>query len=173
MGGGPGIRVQQFGGGRPRRRAQHQANGTAAPPEQSLSQAIQSLLPLLLLLLLPLLSSIFSGFGSTNNTVPAFRFDAVHPYSQHHLTDRLKIPYWVNPSETADYSAKKWRELDKNAERTYLSNMSVMCDRERNERDRMAQEAQGFFFTDQEMLQKAMKMELKSCKRLSELGVRY
>lgn len=166
--GGPGIRVQQFGGGRPRRRPHNHANAAGPQQEQSLGQAFQSLLPLLLLFLLPLLSSLFSGSGS--QTAPAFRFESIHPYSQPHKTDRLKIPYWVNPAEVDDYSAKKWRELDKTAERTYVSNLNVMCERERNDRDRLVQEAQGFFYTDRDMLQRARDMEMKNCKRLNELG---
>lgn len=168
--GGPGIRVQQFGGNRPRRRAHPHQNPDGTPaPQQSMGQAIQSLLPLLLLFLLPLLSSLFSGSGDSN---PAYRFDKVKPYIQPRTSDRLKIPYWVNPAEVESYNAKKWRELDNKAEVKYVGSMNVQCERERVDRDRMVQEAQGFFYTDQAMLERARQMEMKACNRLAELGYR-
>ncbi|KAL1304716.1 hypothetical protein AAFC00_003664 [Neodothiora populina] len=168
MGGGPGIRVQQFGGGRPRRR---QHNPNAGPQqEQSLGQAIQSLLPLLILFLIPLLSSLLSSLGG-GPAVPAYRFEHIKPYTQQHVTDRLKVPYWTNPSETDDYSTKKWRELDRTAERAYVGDLNIKCEREVMHRDRMVQEAQGFFYTDRDMLRRAREMELGSCRRLRELGV--
>ena len=170
MGGGPGIRVQQFGGGRPRRRA-NPAPGTAQQQQQqSFAQAFQSLLPLLLLFLLPLLSSLF---GSSASNTPNFRFDGpMNPYTQQHQTPRLKIPYWVNPAEVVDYNAKKWTEVDKSAEVRYLSNLNVGCERERVDRDRIIQDAQGFFWTDQVRLDQARNMEMRNCKRLRELGYR-
>lgn len=168
MGGGPGIRVQQFGGNRPRRR-QHAANADPNAPQQTLGQAIQSLLPLLLLFLLPLLSSLFSG----GDSAPAYRFDGpIAPHTQAHISERLKIPYWVNPVEVEEYSAKKWRELDKGAEVKYVSNLNVMCERERVDRDRLVQEAQGFFFTDQVKMDRARAMDMKNCRMLGDLGYR-
>ncbi|KAK5127510.1 hypothetical protein LTR85_006849 [Meristemomyces frigidus] len=166
-GGGPGIRIHQFGGDRPRRRPHNHAN---AQP-QSLGSALQSLLPLLLLFLLPLLSSLFSGSGAPAG--PAMRFDAATPPHTHqHTSNRLNVPYWVNPSEVQDYTPKKWRELDKVAEGKYIGQLSAECEWEQNQRQRLAQEAQGFFFTDQVKMDRARRMEMPSCRKLEGHGYR-
>ena len=83
------------------------------------------------------------------------------------------MPYWVNPREVEDFSARRWRELDKSAEGRYIGQLSGQCESEQMARNRMVQEAQGFFWTDQDMLDRARQMEMGSCKRLNELGYRY
>ena len=166
MGGGPGIRVHQFGGDRPRRRPHNHENQQPTSP----LSALQSLLPLLLLFILPLLSSLFSGSGSSG---PGMRFDAaVPPHTHQHTSSRLKVPYWVNPTEVQDYTSKKWRELDKMAEGKYVNQLSAECEWEQSTRQRLYQEAQGFFYTDQVKLDRARRMEMPSCKRLQEYGYR-
>ena len=96
----------------------------------------------------------------------------MNPYTQQHETSRFKIPYWVNPAEVQDYTTKKWKELDKSAEVRYVSTLNVQCERERMERDRIVQDAQGFFWTDQIQLDRARNLEMRNCKRLNELGYR-
>lgn len=165
-GGGPGIRIHQFGGDRPRRRPHNHEN---AQP-QSLGSALQSLLPLLILFILPLLSTLFS---STTPSGPSLRFDApTPPHTQSHTSNRLNIPYWVNPNEVADYTPRKWKDLDKTAESKYIGQISAECEWEQSQRQRLAQEAQGFFFTDQAMLERARRMEMPSCRRLQDYGYR-
>lgn len=166
-GGGPGIRVHQFGGNRPRRRP-HNHEAAAQPP--SAISALQSLLPLLLLFLLPLLSSLFSSSAPSG---PNMRFDAaVPPHTLQHVSQRLKVPYWVVPSEVSDYTSKKWRDLDRVAEGKYVGQLNTECELEQQRRQRLYQEAQGFFWTDNEKLNQARAMEMRSCKRLGELGYR-
>lgn len=131
-------------------------------------------MPLLLLFILPLLSSLFSGIGGGGPSGPAFDINGpVSPLTQQHVSSKLKIPYWVNPVEVDSYSKKSWQELDKRAEHRYVSAVSVQCDRERADRDRLIQDAQGFFWTDQSKLDEARAMEMKNCRRLGELGYRY
>ncbi|KXS96063.1 hypothetical protein AC578_6390 [Pseudocercospora eumusae] len=167
MGGGPGIRVHQFGGGQPRRRPHNHEN----QQPQSIFQALQGLLPLLLLFLLPLLSSLFSGSGTPSG--PTMRFDAaVPPHTHQHMSGKLNIPYWVNPKEVTEYTPKKWRELDTAAERKYIGHLSAECEWEQSQRQRLANEAMGFFFTDQVKLERAKKMEMPSCKKLQGYGYR-
>ncbi|KAI5359706.1 Putative DnaJ domain, Chaperone J-domain superfamily [Septoria linicola] len=170
-GGGPGIRVHQFGGNRPRRRP-HNHDGTAGPQQPtSVFQALQGLLPLLLLFVLPLLSSIFSGSGTPSG--PQMRFDAaVPPHTQQHTSGSLKVPYWVNPTEVKDFTVKKWKDLDKQAERKYIGHLSAECEWEQSQRNRLANEAMGFFFTDQVKLDRAKKMEMPSCRKLQGYGYR-
>ncbi|KXL48913.1 hypothetical protein M433DRAFT_139247 [Acidomyces richmondensis BFW] len=169
FGGGPGIRIHQFGGDRPRRRPHNHADGGAGR-NTSFFSALQSLLPLLLLFVLPLLSSLFSGSTPSG---PSMRFDAaVPPHTLRHTTTRLSVPYWVDPREVQDYNAHKWKALDKVAETKYVNQLSAECEWEQAQRQRLANEAQGFFFTDQEKLKQAREMEMPSCQRLEGYGYR-
>lgn len=169
-GGGPGIRIHNFGGDRPRRRP-HNHDGTAQQQgPTSPFAALQSLLPLLLLFILPLLSSLFTSSGPSG---PTLRFDAaVPPHTLQHTSNRLSVPYWVNPTDVREYSARKWKELDKMAESKYVAQLSAECEWEQQQRQRLAQEAQGLFWTDMEKLQRARRMEMPSCKRLEGFGYR-
>ncbi|KAI9714404.1 MAG: hypothetical protein M1820_000365 [Bogoriella megaspora] len=167
--GGPGVRVRQFGGGRPQRRPHnHEDNG----PPPSFLQTIAGLLPLLLLFLLPLLSSIFSGSGSSYSG-PKIAFHSTPPYTLSRSSHNLKIPYFVNPADTTEYTSSKWRALDRTAESRYMGILRDECEIEAAQRDRLVQEAQGFFWQDSEKMAKARSMELKSCRRLNELSRGY
>ncbi|KAI7187171.1 hypothetical protein KC363_g6188 [Hortaea werneckii] len=169
FGGGPGIRIHQFGGARPRRRPHNHADTPLEP--QSILSALQSLMPLLLLFLLPLLSSLFSG--ATSPSGPNIRLhDPKPPFTETHLTHRLNIPYYVNPVDVQDFTAKKWKDLDLRAERQYMSYLSSECDWEQGKRQQLANEAQGFFFTDMEKLDRARKMKMPACQKLNEIGGR-
>ncbi|KAF2002708.1 DnaJ-domain-containing protein [Amniculicola lignicola CBS 123094] len=169
LGGGPGIRVHQFGGGRPRRRPD-----TAAPPgsEQppTAASAFSSLLPLLFLFILPLLSSLFSSTPAP--TGPSVIFDGPRtPHTQSRTSLRLKVPYWVQPAEVEDFNNKKWRKLDDLAENKYVHSINVLCELEHQEARRLELEAVGWgFFPDQIVLDKARKMEKPNCRKLREMG---
>ncbi|KAK6433393.1 Chaperone protein dnaJ [Oleoguttula sp. CCFEE 5521] len=167
VGGGPGVRVRQFGGQNPQRRPRgdaHAANAEATSP----LRALQSLLPLLLLFLLPLLSSLLSG---ASETYPSVRFDAaIPPQTFSHTTPRMGVQYYINPSDVADYTSKKWKELDKYVEGRYVQVLSADCEREQAQKQRAVQEAQGFFFRDEERHQRAMRMESPSCRKLEGMG---
>ncbi|MCJ1303749.1 hypothetical protein MMC08_006559 [Hypocenomyce scalaris] len=170
LGGGPGFRVHQFGGGRPRRRPRD-ANGTAEESQGSGFSALSSLLPLLILFILPLLSSLFSSSSSTP-AGPSFRFDSpVPPHTMHRTTSRLKVDYFYNPDEVVDYTARKMNQLDQRAEIDYVAQLRYGCELETQGRDRMMQEAQGWFFQDVDRMREARSLDLRSCRRLNELGV--
>lgn len=167
LGGGPGIRVHQFGGARPRRRP---TAAEQAAQQPSLTSTLSSLLPLLFLFVLPLLSSLFSGSG-TSTSGPSLRFDApVPPHTQQRTSARLNIPYWVNPVDVEDLSARKLRELDRSAEVRYMSHLNVECDIEQQRQTRLMQDAQGWFFVDEAKMREARSMPKPSCTKLRELG---
>ncbi|OMP83392.1 putative J domain-containing protein [Diplodia seriata] len=167
LGGGPGIRVHQFGGARPRRRPTAAEQAAQAP---SISSTLSSLLPLLFLFILPLLSSIFSGSSSTP-AGPSVRFDgAVPPHTLQRTSARLNIPYWVNPADVDDLSGRKLKELDRTAEVRYMSHLNVECDIEQQRQARLMQDAQGWFFVDETKMKEARKMPKPSCTRLRDLG---
>ncbi|KAI1939135.1 Chaperone protein dnaJ [Ophidiomyces ophidiicola] len=168
MGGGPGVRVHQFGGARPRRRPREANQQSDATPANGLS-SLSQFLPLLLLFLFPLLSSLFSGSTSPG---PSFRFNTpAPPHTLHRKTPKLKLNYYLNPIEVEDYSPRKLRQLDQKVEIDYVSNLRYECESEVRARDRMIQDAQGWFFPDVEKMKEARKLELRSCKKLESLNI--
>lgn len=167
LGGGPGFRVHQFGGGRPRRRPRD-ANGTPEDRPQTTMSALSNLLPLLILFVLPLLSSIFS---SSTPAGPSIRFDSPKdPYTLHRTTPRLRVNYYINPKDVVDYSTRKMHELDRQAENKYVSDLQYECQVEQRQRVRMMDEAQGWFFQDAEKMRLARNLEMRNCRRLEEFG---
>ncbi|OJJ44697.1 hypothetical protein ASPZODRAFT_134790 [Penicilliopsis zonata CBS 506.65] len=169
MGGGPGFRVHQFGGSRPRRRPR-EANAAREAPLSTWSM-VQQLLPLILLFVLPLLSSLFSG--SSTPVSPSYRVDtAVPPHTMHRTTPKMNINYFVNPSDVKDYSSREFNKLDQRVEVEYVQKLRYECDHEVLVRDRLIQDAQGWFFPDVEKMKEARAMELKSCNRLKSMNVR-
>lgn len=167
LGGGPGIRVHQFGGGRPRRRPREAG---ADEPEQSLRSTIAGLLPILILFILPLLSSLFSG-GDSVPSGPQVRFNKPEPpFTLHRLSKNLNVDYYVNPAEVADYSNKKFSQLDQRAELTYTKALRVECEHEVDRRQRVVNEAQGWLFQDPEKIKQARGMEMKACRKLEAMG---
>ncbi|KAJ4294549.1 Chaperone protein dnaJ [Kalmusia sp. IMI 367209] len=168
LGGGPGIRVHQFGGGRPRRRP-----GTAQPagsePAPSIGSTLSSLLPLFFLFLLPLLSSIFGGDSTPKG--PSIAFESPRGAQTQGLTsDNLQVPYWVNPREIAGYSKKEMKNLHRQAESKYIHIVNTRCDTEKYKRSQMEQQAQGWFGPDREKMAEARNMPMPNCKRLREMG---
>lgn len=170
LGGGPGVRVHQFGGGRPRRRP-----GTAAPPNgsepQNISSAFANLLPLLFLFVLPLFSSLFSGSSSTS-AGPSLVFETPRsPNTMKRVSSRIKIDYFVDPKDVQDYTPKKWRKLDETAENQYVTITNTRCQTEKFKQRKAMEDAQGWFSVDMEAMNKARNMELKNCNKLRKLGV--
>lgn len=85
------------------------------------------------------------------------------------MTRDLKIPYWVNPRDVNEYSRRQWSQLDRTAEVRYMGRLSSECENEQIIQQRMMQDAQGFFWTDEDKMREARNMELKSCKKLGEI----
>ncbi|KAL4878532.1 hypothetical protein BJY04DRAFT_195575 [Aspergillus karnatakaensis] len=168
MGGGPGFRVHQFGGNRPRRRPRE--GDAQSEPAPSLWATIQQLLPLILLFVLPLLSSLFSGSGAPAG--PSYTFVPTPPHTMQRTTPEIKIDYFLNPKDVTDYGNRDFRNLDKQVEVNFVKNLRWECESEINARDRMIQDAQGWFFPDVEKMKAARSMEMKSCQRLESLPLR-
>ena len=167
MGGGPGIRVHQFGGGRPRRRPREPG---VEEPQPTLRSTIAGLLPLLILFIVPLLSSLFGGSDSLP-AGPQIRLNGPEPpYELRRTTRDHHIDYWVNPAEVADFSARKFNQLDQRAEATLVRHLKIDCEREVNRKQQIVNEAQGWFFQDPEKIMQARKLPMKACRRLEQLG---
>ena len=165
LGGGPGIRVHQFGGGRPRRRPAD-PNEPMQTPVQNLSSTLSSLLPLILLFLLPLLSAIFSGSSSSG---PSISLSRSPPYTKAHTSTNFGVSYYVNPSEVREFKTNDWEGLDKVAETHYMQVITMQCEREHQQQQQALYDAQGFFFTDQDAFARAKKMKLTNCEKLTHL----
>ncbi|KAG9238386.1 hypothetical protein BJ875DRAFT_480353 [Amylocarpus encephaloides] len=170
MGGGSGIRTHQFGGGRPQRRPRD-PNAPPEPPP-SLGTLLRGLLPILLVLIVPIISSLLFGSDSTPSG-PQMRFDGPEaPQTDMRLSTQHKKEYWTSPADTIDYTKKMFDRMDANADRIYVQDLNYRCTLEEDERQRMIQDAQGWFFPDMQKLQKASKLPLKHCKTLGDLGMR-
>lgn len=155
-----------MGGGVPRRRPHNHAN---QPPASPLA-ALQSLLPLLLLFVIPLLSSLFSG-GTPS--YPSVRFDnPLPPQTYHHTSFRLKVDYYVNPTDVTDYSNREWKNLDSYVEERYKEKLVASCSYEIDQRRRAFQEAQGFWSRDEVKWAHATQMATPACKKLESWGYR-
>jgi DnaJ homolog subfamily B member 12 len=150
MGGGPGFTVHRMGGNRPRARPRD-----ASEPPPSGFAALTQLLPLLLLFVLPLLSSFFTGSTPSG---PQFRYQAAPPHTMRRVTPRYKIDYYLNPAEVDGYSSRQFGALDQ-------------CENEVQRQRHEINEATGFFFTDENRLQRARNMPMPGCQRLDELKI--
>jgi len=167
LGGGPGIRVHQFGGGRPRARP-GTAQGAQREDPQSLLSIITSLLPLLILFVIPALNALFSG--SSTPSGPSVRFDTpASPYTKAHTSSTLGVKYFVNPAEVSEYGSRQWSQLDRMAEQRYMHHLNVQCEREQQVRSNMVQEASGWFFQDVDKMERARKMPMARCQELNKL----
>ena len=123
--------------------------------------ALQSLLPLLLLFIIPLLSSLFSG---AEPTWPSVRFDNPSPpHTHHHISKKLKVDYYVNPAEIADFTSSKWRGLDSHVEQKRVNQLATQCEWERSLKQQAYQKAQGFFSRDPVKWQLAEEMTMPAC----------
>ncbi|KAK7205797.1 DnaJ domain-containing protein [Myxozyma melibiosi] len=187
FGGGPGIRVQSFGGspfsmfdfpmgGGQRRPPPQNPPGANGERESFTPRMLIQLLPLILLFLFPLLTSLFdSGSSSESVFTPKVRFEftPTPPYTSERLTGNYKVPYYVNPNDLTTLSDRKLRQLDQRAETSYVRVLQNKCDYEYDVRQRRLEESQGWFFVDQEKYEKARNMKMENCDRLKGMGVPY
>ena len=167
LGGGPGFRVHQFGGGQPRRRPRA-ANGAAEErPPQTTMGALSNLLPLLILFVLPLLSSLFS---SAIPSGPSIHFQPGPPNTLERTSRNIRVNYYLNPQDIVDYTPRKMNDLDRKAETQYITQLQYECQLETRTKTRMFEEAQGWFFQDPDRMREARSYEMRSCNQLDSIG---
>lgn len=169
FGGGPGIRVHQFGGARPRGRPRDTQNGNNE--EEGQGGGIQNLvgmLPILLFFIIPLLTSLFGGDGGP--ATPNMRFDEpAKPYTYQRTTPEHGIKYFVRKSDISKYTISQLNALDRTAEREALQHIANLCRREQTIQQQHMEDAQGWFYTDEEKMKMAKDMVLTNCNRWSGL----
>lgn len=164
--GGPGIRVHQFGGGRPRRRPRENEQAQ----DNSFSNTLIGLLPIIFLFLFPLLSSLFSGGSAPAG--PRMVFDAPEfPYTHERVTPKLNVKYYVNPQDVKSYSKSQMVRLDNSAEIGLVRHLRSECENEMMHKQRLYDAAQGWFTQDPDKMDVAKRFETLSCRRLDNLGV--
>ena len=167
FGGGPGIRVHQFGGARPRRRPREAQN----EEEQGGGglQNLLGLLPILLFFILPMLTSLF---GSSEPSIPHMEFDAPKsPYTHGRTTQRLKVNYFVNPREIQSYSKSQFVQLDKAADATMARHLRYNCEHEVMTQRRMREDAMGWFYEDADKMAAADAYPMPYCERMKAMGM--
>ncbi|KAL2175371.1 uncharacterized protein P884DRAFT_271642 [Thermothelomyces heterothallicus CBS 202.75] len=167
--GGPGVRVHQFGGPRPRGRPRNP--GQEEPP--SVWSNLVGYLPIILLLFWPVISSIFSGVFSSTPSTPSMVFDQPHPplYTMERTMPHFKVKYYLNPADVHSYSQSKLSSLDKKAEVVLVQQLRLKCDNEMAHKQQLRNAAQGWFFQDPEKMELANTYDMPACRRLNSLGV--
>lgn len=164
FGGGPGIRVHQFGG-RPRNFARRQ-QAQDMPPKSIFYQ----LLPLIVVILFAFLSN-FSWSDSTSvNT--RYSFQQNYKYTVPRTTAKHNIPYYMSQKDLDKLSSRDIRRLNEKVEHTYTQNVHNACLREQQIKEDEIRRAQGWFFPDKEALKKAKELRLPNCDELNRLGYR-
>lgn len=173
FGGGPGIRVHQFGGARPRTRPREAAAGRQN--EGNAFQTLLGLLPIILFFILPIITSFFSGdSGTSPASNPRMVYDnPLHPYTEQRTTPNLNVNYYVNPDEVAKYSAHKLNKLDRTAEHQLLRHLKNECENELMYQRKLHDAAQGWFHQDPDKMALAQSYTKPSCDRLRNLGVKF
>ncbi|KAI8634335.1 DUF1977-domain-containing protein [Xylariaceae sp. FL1651] len=171
LGGQRGFRVHQYGGAGPRRRPR-----ADAPPGQQQQASgwdtLVSLLPILFLFIFPLLTSIFSGFGDSQPSLPTMVFDSPNPpQTYHRTTPKLGVDYFVDPHDVAGWQDSRLRQLDKEAEQGFVRVLRRRCDTEMRTQQDLVDKAQGWFFPDPDKMKIARDFEMTSCRRLDSFGI--
>lgn len=169
MGGGPGIRVHQFGGARPRRRPREAQEGEERAGG---FQNLIGLLPILFFFILPLLSSLFSGDSSAST--PQMTFDNPKPpLTAGRQTPKYKFDYFVEPKIVQTWSSAKLGILDKTAEVNIIRYLQDYCEHEVLNQQRLRDDAMGWISVDKEKMAKANAYPKPNCDRLDKLGLGY
>ncbi|QUC21757.1 uncharacterized protein UV8b_06000 [Ustilaginoidea virens] len=170
FGGGPGIRVHQFGGATPRRRPREARDEGEQQQQQGGLQNLMTLLPILIFFILPVLSSLFTG-GSSGSSAPHMQWDHPKaPYTEGRTTPKYNINYFVNPRDIQSYNKAKLAQLDRAAEGNFLRFLDNMCEHENIVQRRMREDAMGWFYEDVDKMAEANAHPKPHCDRLRSLG---
>lgn len=149
----------------PRARTQQQQQQQQEP---SLLDSLRQLLPLLLLFVVPLLSSLFSELST-----PEYSFHKTPQFSVERTTPRYKIPFYVTPQmeNKKDMTTKKFRNFDDKVENLYVQDKRSKCSREQILKNELIEDAQGWFFVDEEKMERAQNMAMPNCQFLRKLNL--
>jgi DnaJ family protein B protein 12 len=129
-------------------------------------------LPIILILIFPILSFIFGGDGSTP-AVPHMSYEFPQPpnYMSERPMPNIPVNYYIDPNDVANWNSYKLKQLDKRAESNFLTKLKYDCENEHALKQRLEQEARGWFRPDPAKMEMAAKLELPACNRLRQFGV--
>ncbi|KAL8380808.1 hypothetical protein RB595_005209 [Gaeumannomyces hyphopodioides] len=172
MGGGPGIRVHQFGGGRPRTRPRNGAAGGDQQQQQaeaSILSTLIGLLPVIFLFIIPLITSLFSG--STAPAVPDVVFETPIGAHNHRLEHDSGLVFFVREEDWAKIRQNKHKvsQLHTQAFVTFANQLKRDCERESLAQQHLHEAAQGWFYVNQDILERAKAHPKPRCARLARL----
>lgn len=119
-------------------------------------------MPILILVIVSALSQIMVSSPAYSLS---FRPSVGHTHKR--LTETLRVPYYVGDQFTRDYKAMSLKNLERNVEDEYLSNLRNNCWKEKQQKEGLLYRAR--YFGDNELYQRAQKMSTPSCSRLSEI----
>lgn len=171
---GPGVQgfqFQSFDGTTRRRRAPRgptagQARGAGTANDGSFRDNLATILPILLVLFISFISNMFS---STEQ--PAFSFKKQGEYKYERATSNYNVNYYVTKEKFEQLSIKDLRSLDNKVERKHVENLHHRCQLEQNTREQIFNEAQGFFYTDEAMVEQARNYPTPNCNKLRTYGL--
>ncbi|KAH3665671.1 hypothetical protein OGAPHI_003859 [Ogataea philodendri] len=167
-GGGAGFQGPRGFGPRPTRQRANAHARDNQTEHGKLWDLITQLGPLLIVFVPILLGTLFGESNSNYNKLPKFSFETSPMFSQERFTPTYRVPYYVNPNSLESYSGgsdRLLRNLDKSVEQYYVTDLRNKCHREETLKDRMIEDSYGWFFVDNEKLERAQQLELKSCDR--------
>ncbi|KAK4667106.1 Chaperone protein dnaJ [Podospora pseudopauciseta] len=167
--GGPGIRVHQFGGGRPRARPRNP--GQEEPPASMLG-TILGLLPIIILFIFPIISSIFSGLTTiTTPATPSMVFDQPYAsYTVERMMPNYKTKYYLNKADIKSYTPAKFNWLDRQAEVVFVQQLRIECEKEMQRKQELKDQATGWFSYNKDKMELANNFPMPQCRRLNSLN---
>lgn len=172
--GGNGFTFQSFGDEHPfgfgadahRARQRHQARQPRQPqPEASAWDTMKQLLPILMILGATLFLAFFA------EDTPEYSFAPSSKYNVQRATPNHKIPFFVSEKLLQETTDRKLLAFDYKVEQAYVQDRRSSCAREQVRRNELIEDAQGWFYTDQQKLHAAQHMEMPNCQRLRDLGL--
>ncbi|GMM35038.1 type I HSP40 co-chaperone [Saccharomycopsis crataegensis] len=161
--GGPTFQTRRTRTGATAGSGNQQTNG-----RESLVSNLTQLLPIIILLLFSLITSYFNG---SEANVPQYSFTQQKPYEHERNTPNFGVKYYITREKFEDSKIKDLNKLDKSVEGQYIQNLNFKCTLERNEKQQILADAQGFFYNDEELIMKGNNYPMPSCDRLKSLGL--
>lgn len=182
FGSGNGFTFHLFGGGQdfpffqantPHQRQRRQPGTRQGSAQQRQTEETPTtslliqLLPLLLFFIIPLITSLFG------DSEPAYSFSPTKDLSQIQHSPNYAIPYYVAPitDDSEKLSKREQNKMGEQVEQVYIQDKRSKCSRQRLRRSELIEEAQGWFFTDEEKLKRAKNYPMPDCHILEGMNL--
>ncbi|XP_048843720.1 dnaJ homolog subfamily B member 12b [Brienomyrus brachyistius] len=160
-GGFPSSNVHVYSNGRMRYTFQQRPERREQQRDGGLALFVQ-LMPILILV-------VVSAVSQMMVSNPPYSL-SLRPSSGHihkRLTETLRVPYYVGDHFTKEYSGVSLKNVERNVEDDYISNLRNNCWKEKQHKEGLLYRAR--YFGDSDLYQRAQKMGTPSCSRLSEI----